>query len=241
MPNWRLDTCMAFPSCNPAGKATYCWYVLKVRTYGMSTAESKSTSKPGERRAHTRQKLLEATLALMGEGGLHGVSLDAVARRVGVTKGAIYDNFESKDAMIVAALASLPDEATSLFDWPQGRDGTVRERLRRLGEAVLDGRGDPGKRALGAAEFSLYALTHEDLRQRMVQITSMGPTRTQQRLLELFAPEELPMPPEAFAVLLHGLIPGLAQYLALAPRPPSRETLLAMFEGLAGPEWKSEG
>jgi AcrR family transcriptional regulator len=197
---------------------------------------TEATSRLSPRRARTRQKLLDATLALMGEGGLHGVSLDAVAKRVGVTKGAIYDNFESKDAMIVAALASLPEEAVTPIVWPTGREGSVRERMRRLGEAVLAGRGDTGKGALGAAEFSLYALTHEDLRGRLAELSAMGPTRTQQHLLELFAPEELPMPVEAFAVLLHCLIPGLAQFRAIAPRPPSRETVLAIFEGLAGAE-----
>jgi AcrR family transcriptional regulator len=195
-----------------------------------------SEPKLSERRARTRQKLLEATLAVIGEGGLHGVSLDAVAKRVGVTKGAIYDNFESKDAMIIAAFASLPDDAMAPIVWPKGREGTVRERLRKLGEAVFAGRGDVGRGAVGAAEFSLYALTHEDMRQRLAQIASMGPTRTQGHLLELFAPEELPMSLEAFAVMLHGLIPGLAQYRAAAPRPPSRETILEIFDAFAGPE-----
>ena len=202
-----------------------------VRTDGMSTQDT--APRLSERRALTRRKLLDATLAIMGEGGLHGVSLDAVARRAGVTKGAIYDNFASKDAMIVAALASLPEEALAPIEWPRGRQGSARERMRRLGEAVLAGRGELEKGALGAAEFSLYALTHEDLRGRLAEITAMGPTRTKEHLLDLFAPDELPMPVEAFAVLLHCLIPGLAQFRAIAPRPPSRETVLAIFEGLA--------
>jgi AcrR family transcriptional regulator len=196
-------------------------------------------SKLSEKRARTRQKLLEATLAQMVEGGLHSVSLDAVASRAGVTKGAIYDKFESKDAMIVAALASLPDEALTLLPWPKRPEGTVRERLRRLGEAVFDGR-DVGKAAIGAAEFTLYALTHEDMRIRLAELTSMGPTRTKQHLLELFTPDELPMPIDAFVLLLHSLIPGLTQFRAVAPRPPSRETVLAMFEGLAGIDDRSE-
>lgn len=194
-----------------------------------------AATKMSAKRALTRQKLLEATLAVMGEAGLHGVSLDAVARRAGLTKGAIYDNFDSKDAMIVAAFAMLPDETLSPIVWPKGRDGTVRERMRRLGEAVLTGRGDVGKQAVGSAEFSLYALTHEDMRSRLAEITAMGPTRTQQHLLELFAPEELPMPVEAFTLLLHALIPGLNQFRAAAPRPPDRETVLAIFESFAGP------
>jgi hypothetical protein len=99
---------------------------------------------------------------------------------------------------------------------------------------VLAGRGEVEKTAVGNVEFTLYALTHEDMRRRLAEITAMGPTRTQQHLLGLFAPDELPMPMEAFAVLSHCLIPGLAQFRAAAPRPPSRETVLAMFEGLAG-------
>ena len=161
------------------------------------------------------------------------MSLDAVARRVGVTKDAIYDNFASKDAMIVAALASLPEEALAPIIWPRGREGSVRERIRRLGEAVLAGRGHVEKGALGAAEFNLYALTHEDLRKRLVEISAMGPTRTTEHLLDLFAPEELPMPIESLALFLHCLIPGLAQFRAIAPRPPSREAVLAIFDGLA--------
>ncbi|HEY9216788.1 MAG TPA: TetR/AcrR family transcriptional regulator [Phenylobacterium sp.] len=194
-----------------------------------------TTSKLSDKRARTRRKLLEATLAVIGESGLHGVSLDAVAKRCGVTKGAIYDNFESKDAMIVAAFAMLPDEAMSPIVWPQGREGSVRDRLRRLGEAVIAGRGDVKKAAMGSAEFSLYALTHPDMQARLAQIGSMGPTRTKAHILELFDPEELPMPVESFALMLHALIPGLNQFRAAAPRPPSPETVLAMFEGLAGP------
>ncbi|MCI3133385.1 TetR/AcrR family transcriptional regulator [Phenylobacterium aquaticum] len=190
--------------------------------------------KMSARRAATRGKLLEATLAVIGEKGLHGVSVDGVAKRVGVTKGAVYDNFESKDAMIVAALAGLPDEAMAPFAWPKGRQGTVRDRLRRLGEAIYEGRGDVVRAAVGAAEFQLYALTHEDMKKRLADITSMGPTRTKARLLELFDENELPMPVESFALLLHAIVPGLNQFRASAPRPPSREVVVAMFEGLAG-------
>ncbi len=187
-----------------------------------------------ERRAKTRAKLLEATLALMPQTGLHGLSLDAIARRAGVTKGAIYDNYESKDALIVAALATQPAEAMDVFDWPQGREGTVRERLRRLGKAVLAGRGMARGAAVGRVEFLLYALTHEDMLGRMIELGSLGPTRVEGQVLGLFAPEELPMPPKTFGWMLTSLILGLILNRAVAPRPPTDEEVLAMFEGLAG-------
>jgi AcrR family transcriptional regulator len=186
-----------------------------------------------ERRAKTRAKLLEATLTLMPRTGLHGLSLDAIARQAGVTKGAIYDNYESKDALIVAALATQPPEVMDVFDWPQGREGTLRERLRRLGQAVLDGRGMAKGVAIGRVEFMLYALTHEDMLGRMIELGSLGPTRVEGQVLGLFAPEELPMPPRTFGWMLTSLILGLMLNRAVAPRPPTDEEVLAMFEGLA--------
>jgi AcrR family transcriptional regulator len=193
--------------------------------------------KLAEQRARTRQRLLETTLELLAKHGFHGISLDMIAAEVGVTKGAIYGNFESKDALIVAALASQPDRATQGFVWPTGRTGDVRARLRKLGQAMLDGQGDGKARnasAIGHAEFLLYALTHEDMRKRLHEIAPLGPTRMSEQISELFAPEELPMPVESFAWLLSSLFQGLSYARALAPRPPTDEQILAIFEGLAG-------
>ena len=204
----------------------------------MSSAEKKAPAgKLAAQRARTRQRLLEATLRLLGEHGFHRISLDMIAADVGVTKGAIYGNFESKDALIVAALAAQPDQTARGVVWPKGRRGSVRARMRKLGRAVLAGQrsGSGPASAIGSAEFLLYALTHDDMRGRLHEITFMGPTRMSEHILELFAPEELPMPVESFAWLLNSLISGLAYARALAPRPPTDEQVLAIFEGLAGP------
>ena len=142
-----------------------------VRTDGMST--DLALPKLSERRALTRQKLLEATLAQMGEGGLHGVrSTPSPGARV--SKGAIYDNFASKDAMIVTALASLPGGAGA----DRLAEGSKARCASGCGacEAVLAGQGDVEGRAR-CSEFSLYALTMRicagDWPNR-----AMGPTRT---------------------------------------------------------------
>jgi AcrR family transcriptional regulator len=193
--------------------------------------------KLAEQGARTRQQLLQATLNLLAKHGFHGISLDLIAAEVGVTKGAIYGNFESKDALIVAALASQPDRAMHGFVWPTGRTGEVRARLRKLGQAMLDGQGGGKTRntaAISSAEFLLYALTHEDMRNRLHEIAPLGPTHMSEQILELFAPEELPMPVASFAWLLSSLFQGLSFARALAPRPPTDEQILAIFEGLAG-------
>jgi len=55
-----------------------------------------------QRRAETRALLLEAGLKLVAEQGLELASLDEVADAAGFTKGAIYRQFRSKPAFLLA-------------------------------------------------------------------------------------------------------------------------------------------
>lgn len=55
-----------------------------------------------QRRAETRTMLLEAGLKLVAEQGLEFASLDQIADAAGFTKGAIYRQFRSKPAFILA-------------------------------------------------------------------------------------------------------------------------------------------
>jgi len=55
-----------------------------------------------QRRAETRTMLLEAGLKLVAEQGLEFAALDQVADAAGFTKGAIYRQFRSKPAFILA-------------------------------------------------------------------------------------------------------------------------------------------
>lgn len=91
-----------------------------------------------ERRAKTRRALLDAAAALFAERGYHKVSLDEIAARAGLTRGALHYNFGGKADLLL-----------TLLD----------ERLAARGEAI-DG-ADPA--ALAAAlpfdrEFSLLFL-----------------------------------------------------------------------------------
>jgi AcrR family transcriptional regulator len=53
-----------------------------------------------EKKAQTRQKLLDAAAAVFARKGFNGASLDDVAEEAGLTKGAVYSNFSSKDHLI---------------------------------------------------------------------------------------------------------------------------------------------
>lgn len=54
--------------------------------------------------ADTRRALLDATIDLLAERGVRGLRVSEVARRAGVSTGAIYSQFESKTALVMAAV-----------------------------------------------------------------------------------------------------------------------------------------
>ncbi len=55
-----------------------------------------------ERRAQTRERLLDAAADVFNRLGYHGASLEAVAEAAGYTKGAVYSNFASKTELFFA-------------------------------------------------------------------------------------------------------------------------------------------
>ncbi|MDP9902590.1 TetR family transcriptional regulator [Variovorax ginsengisoli] len=55
----------------------------------------------------TRTRVLEAALMAFAEGGVRGTTLDAVAARAGVTRGAVYWHFTDKAALVAELVESV--------------------------------------------------------------------------------------------------------------------------------------
>lgn len=53
------------------------------------------------------QKVVDATFELLNENGFAGLSIEAIAVRAGVSKAAIYRRWDSKDELLVDAMASV--------------------------------------------------------------------------------------------------------------------------------------
>lgn len=70
--------------------------------------------KPYRREAEDkrRQALVDATLALVAEGGAKAATVRAIAQKAGVTAGLIRHYFEGKDQLIAAAYRHLMDRMT---------------------------------------------------------------------------------------------------------------------------------
>jgi AcrR family transcriptional regulator len=73
-----------------------------------------------------------AALAAIAESGLSGLSVEPLARRLGVTKGSFYWHFANREALLDAALTLWEDEETTEVIAILERLPTAAERLRML-------------------------------------------------------------------------------------------------------------
>ena len=83
----------------------------------------------GERRAETRQRLLDAAAELFAERGIEGASVDAIAERAERTSGAIYDHFGGKDGLLFALLDGWVDDVATVIGAELSSATTLGERL----------------------------------------------------------------------------------------------------------------
>src|SRR5262245_12459591 len=84
-----------------------------------------------------RDRILEATLALMARGGAHGTSMRAVAAACGINVATLYHYFPGKQDLLQAAIAHRRASDFPASPFPEGLAGTVEERLGALLDRVF--------------------------------------------------------------------------------------------------------
>lgn len=86
---------------------------------------------PGRPRDPTAgDAILSATLEILTENGLAGLTTDAIAARAGVSKATIYRRWSTKDAVVVAAVERLSQRV------PVPNTGTLRGDLTAIANAL---------------------------------------------------------------------------------------------------------
>src|ERR1700677_2447370 len=100
---------------------------------------------PPERRAKTREAVLKAAACELREGGFFGVGVDRLSAAAGVTSGAFYSHFSSKEDVLASVI-----DANLGRPFVEPGDGDLamrRERLRAYLRSYisLEHRDDPGQ------------------------------------------------------------------------------------------------
>lgn len=189
-----------------------------------------------ERRAAMKERVLAATIDCLVERGYANTSTRHIARRAGVTVGAVQHHFDSKAHLMASALQQLGEGMADDFVSKTPEGGTPRERVAVLLDrlwAVHRGRlFDAG------LELSVAARTDPELREAMDVVSRAFAVRIAEGMLQMF-PDLVASPGFAEAVMI-GLatLRGLALPAVVETASPdelwaiARPRLLATFEHL---------
>lgn len=125
-----------------------------------------STPDPVLRNEHSRRAILAAAIALSGELGYEGLSIEAIARQAGVGKQTIYRWWPSKGAVILEALIERVEDAVE-FPFPDSGDVIEDMRAQLLASTQVLGSVEvgPAWRAVIAAAQSDPTLSRAHLTQ----------------------------------------------------------------------------
>ncbi|WP_421932845.1 TetR/AcrR family transcriptional regulator [Phenylobacterium sp.] len=183
----------------------------------------------GDKRARTRAALMEAARQLAREKGYEATTMEEIARRAGMTSGAIYGNFKNRQDLFMAIAQT---------DWapikPKIRPGsTFAEMMRAFAEATLAAipvRQDAAAARLGGMA---HTLTHEDARAQVRAITGESYAGGAAWLRSVMKPGDSPMPPEVLVVVIHALTEGLVFQRLMTPDLVPDEVFYAAFAALA--------
>jgi AcrR family transcriptional regulator len=128
--------------------------------------DATETRRPGRPRSpEAHAAILRAALELALEGGLRGLSMEAIAARAGVGKATIYRRWKSKEALFVEAVQQLartpeiPDTGTVRGDLEAVVAATIgrmaRDAFRIIPRLLADAADDP--RLLAAMQEALLS------------------------------------------------------------------------------------
>lgn len=200
----------------------------------MTPSVTKSTRLTGSER---REQILDSTRAIVDERGFHAVSIDAVAKRAGITRPVVYDHFSDLPGLLQALLE---------------REGM--RAVEQLMPLLPSPSADVGPRdlLLGALRAFLEAVRDQPVTWRLVLMPPEGaPSLLRERIGEVrsevtgrlaaVAPAALsggegaaPPDPELTALTLQAISEEAARLLLERPDEFPVERLIAHAEWLLG-------
>lgn len=193
-------------------------------------ADSPRRRPKGDKRARTRARLIETARQLVEEKGYDQTTLQEVARRAGLSNGAVYGNFRNREDLFAAIGPTY---------WPRvpiraEPGSSFAEIMRAFADATIAAM--PARRRAGPGRLKglAYALTNEGLRVRSeAEAAARYAAAVEWWRGAVPEPERLPMPPEVLVRVLGALIEGLTFQRLLTPELITDEVIHAAFAALA--------
>jgi AcrR family transcriptional regulator len=179
------------------------------------------------KKARTQAQLIEAAYAEVLEKGFAAASLDAIARRAGMTKGAIYSNYRDKAELLLA----VRDAKQPRIRLPFEDGASLQRQMEILAESVIKDLPRTAAELTFVSDYHRYAAAddsfHEALAHQYARMFERGG--------EYFAAyaDELTVSPRTFAVMMQVQIQGLMYQYLLTPGEMSSDVIRQCFRVLA--------
>lgn len=84
-----------------------------------------------------KEDILDSAIELMSESGIESVSMDEIARKTGISKGALYLEFESKTDLILSLSARFSQQLNAQFSQALALTTTGLDILKEFGAIYL--------------------------------------------------------------------------------------------------------
>ena len=136
------------------------------------------------KKAFDPQQVLEKAMNAFWERGYEGISIEDLVHCTGIGRGSLYDTFDDKHALYLAALshyiASVGAQTTALLEQP----GTLQEVLEQLYQTQIDLLlSDPARRGCFLVNATVEMAPHDDSVRTIVQSAFQGMEEALYRLL----------------------------------------------------------
>lgn len=195
-------------------------------------ADAKSPARvPRLKRAEVRKRLLRGAMDAFSDDGFQLSSIDSICTRAGLSRGAFYSNFTSKDELVfalydiqIAVVGERIDRAVSAY-----KAGAEIEQV--LIRALNDRNADELKWDIIVKEFILHALRNDTARVRFLAHRQMVVDRIVTALSNAF-PQAMHAQDEILRGVARAIIAlheGTATECALEPDRARSPTLEAMI------------
>lgn len=88
-------------------------------------------------RQQSMENIADAALRLFGEKGYHSTSISQIARKAGVSKGLLYNYFESKEALLHFIILHAAEVGEALLERSLSDNDSPQAQLRAFTEGTL--------------------------------------------------------------------------------------------------------
>ena len=183
---------------------------------------------PSGKRLRTRTELIEAASAVISEKGFDRASLEEIAARAGMTRGAVYGNFKNKEELFLAVIETQWKPILPPFK----PGASLKEMMHLLGTTVAKVAQERQKYAALATAFQLYTLTHKPMQAQLTRKNAAAYQWIAQELVKVIPAEQLPMAPNDFVCVLDVITTGLLFTYFQTPHLITEKIFVATYEAL---------